>query len=127
MAAPDSMSTSAPASSEPSTSATPAGVTLGDPRLFRQECYVDGTWIASRSGPTGPVADPATGAIIGSVPRLTAAETRDAIDAAARAFPAWRRRTGKERAAVLRRWFDLVMANQEDLARLMTLEQGKPL
>jgi succinate-semialdehyde dehydrogenase/glutarate-semialdehyde dehydrogenase len=74
-----------------------------------------------------PVDNPATGAVIGTVPRLSAVETRAAIDAAALAFPAWRRKTGKERAQILRRWFDLLIANQEDLARLMTSEQGKPL
>ncbi len=73
------------------------------------------------------VDNPATGEIIGTVPRLGRAETRAAIDAAARAFPAWRRKTAKERAIVLRRWFDLMIANQEDLAQLMTAEQGKPL
>jgi succinate-semialdehyde dehydrogenase/glutarate-semialdehyde dehydrogenase len=104
-----------------------AGVTLSDPRLFREACYVDGAWIAARSGATIPVDNPASGVVIGTVPRLTGIETRDAIAAAARAFPAWRRTTAKERAAVLRRWFDLLMANQEDLARLMTIEQGKPL
>jgi len=70
---------------------------------------------------------PATGRIIGTVPKLSGAETRQAIEAANRAFPAWSKRTAKERAAVLRRWFDLMMENHDDLARLMTLEQGKPL
>ncbi|PYQ72938.1 MAG: NADP-dependent succinate-semialdehyde dehydrogenase I [Acidobacteria bacterium] len=99
---------------------------LQDPRLFRQACYVDGGWIES-SAHGIDVDNPATGEVIGTVPRLGRAETRQAIDAAARAFPAWRRKTGKERAQVMRRWFDLMMANQEDLARLMTTEQGKPL
>jgi len=105
---------------------TTVGIQLQDPRLFRQACYVDGGWIESRAhGIDGD--NPATGEVIGTVPRLGRAETRQAIDAAARAFPAWRRKTGKERAQVMRRWFDLMMANQEDLARLMTTEQGKPL
>src|SRR5262249_29474332 len=73
------------------------------------------------------VDNPATGETLGVVPKLGRDETRRAIDAAARAFPAWRRKTAKERAAVLRRWFDLMMANQEDLAKLMTLEQGKAM
>ena len=73
------------------------------------------------------VDNPATGEIIGSVPRLGRAETRRAIDAAALAFPAWRKKPAKERAAIMRRWFDLMMANLEDLALLMTTEQGKPL
>src|SRR5262245_14830002 len=111
-----------------------SGVNLTDSKLFRQACYVDGAWIdgAPSSGAQGlaeriAVDDPATGEVIGTVPKLGRVETRQAIDAAARAFPLWRRKTAKERAAVLRRWFELMMANQEDLARLMTIEQGKPL
>src|SRR5213082_2101937 len=105
---------------------TTVGIQLQDPRLFRQACYVDGGWIES-SAHGIDVDNPATGEVIGTVPRLGRAETRQAIDAAARAFPGWRRKTAKERAVVLRRWFDLMMANQEDLAQLMTAEQGKPL
>ena len=105
---------------------TTVGIQLQDPRLFRQACYVDGGWIES-SAHGIDVDNPATGEVIGTVPRLGRAETRQAIDAAARAFPAWRRKTGKERAQVMRRRFDLMMANQDDLARLMTTEQGKPL
>ncbi len=100
---------------------------LKDARLFREACYVDGQWIQADSGGTLGVDNPATGEIIGRIPKLGGAETRRAIEAANRAFPAWSKKTAKERAAVLRRWFDLMMANQEDLARLMTLEQGKPL
>jgi succinate-semialdehyde dehydrogenase/glutarate-semialdehyde dehydrogenase len=102
-------------------------VDLKDARLFREACYVDGKWIQAGSGQTINVDNPATKEIIGKVPKLGGAETRHAIDAAHRAFPAWSKKTAKERATVLRRWFDLMMANQEDLARLMTLEQGKPL
>ncbi len=98
---------------------------LVDPKLFREACYVDGDWVSSES--VISVDDPSTGSTIGSVPRLGVAETRLAIDAAARALPAWRAKTAKERATVLRRWFDLMIANQDDLARLMTTEQGKPL
>src|SRR5688572_18302912 len=108
-------------------STAPTRVRLTDQRLFREACYIDGAWVGARSGATITVDDPATGAVIGTVPRLGAAETREAIDAAARAFPAWRSKTAKERAAVLRRWFELVLDHQEDLARLMTMEQGKPL
>ncbi len=104
-----------------------AAAELKDARLFREACYVDGQWIQANSGGTVGVDNPATGEIIGRIPKLSAVETRHAIEAANRAFPAWSRKTAKERAAVLRRWFDLMMANQEDLARLMTLEQGKPL
>src|SRR5687768_1250530 len=106
---------------------THAGVGLKDSKLFRQACYVDGAWVSARSGAIITVDNPANGESIGVVPKLGAAETRTAIEAAARAFPAWRKKTAKERAAVMRRWFDLMMANQEDLARLMTIEQGKPL
>src|SRR5256885_5226135 len=102
-----------------------SSVQLRDSNLFRQACYVDGAWVTGRA--TIDVDNPATGEIIGTVPRLGAAETRAAIDAAARAFPAWRKKTAKERAAVMRKWFDLVMTNQDDLAALMTAEQGKPL
>src|SRR5882757_2568478 len=100
---------------------------LKDKKLFREACYVDGAWIQAKSGGAVQVDNPATGEIIGSVPKLGAAETRGAIEAADRAFSLWSKKTGKERAVVLRRWFDLMMQNQEDLARLMTLEQGKPL
>src|SRR3989440_10773997 len=100
---------------------------LKDKKLFREACYVDGAWIQAKSSAAVQVDNPATGEIIGSVPKLGAAETRGAIEAADRAFSSWSKKTGKERAGVLRRWFDLMMQNQEDLARLMTLEQGKPL
>jgi succinate-semialdehyde dehydrogenase/glutarate-semialdehyde dehydrogenase len=103
------------------------GITLQDRELFRQACYIDGVWVGAASGAEIKVDNPATGEIIGTVPHMGTTEVRQAIDAAARAFPAWRKRTAKERAATLRRWFDLMMSNQEDLARLMTLEQGKPL
>jgi succinate-semialdehyde dehydrogenase/glutarate-semialdehyde dehydrogenase len=79
------------------------------------------------SGATINVDNPATGEIIGTVPKLGAAETRQAIEAADRAMPAWRKKTAKERAAVMRRWYELMLQHQEDLARLMTIEQGKPL
>jgi succinate-semialdehyde dehydrogenase/glutarate-semialdehyde dehydrogenase len=95
--------------------------------LFREACYIDGRWVAGDPGRTIQVDDPATGEVIGTVPRLGPAETKQAIDAAAAAFPEWRARTAKERSVVLRRWFELIMSNQDDLATLMTLEQGKPL
>src|SRR5215470_4960353 len=104
---------------------TTPGVTLTDPRLFRQACYIDGAWIDSHA--TIEVDNPATGEVVGTVPKLGRDHTRAAIDAAARAFPAWRAKTAKERAGIMRRWFDLMMANQDDLAKLMTTEQGKPL
>src|ERR1700676_3814222 len=109
------------------TTASSSNLGLADPRLFREACYVNGQWIQSASGATLSVDNPATSEILGKVPKLSAAETRQAIEAAHRAFPAWSKQPAKERAAALRRWFDLVIAHQEDLARLMTLEQGKPL
>jgi succinate-semialdehyde dehydrogenase/glutarate-semialdehyde dehydrogenase len=109
------------------TSSTMTGVSLTDPKLFRQSCYVDGAWVNARGGATISVDNPATGDIVGTVPKFGAAETRDAIEAANRAFPAWRAKTAKERAAALRKWFELMIANTEDLAKLMTTEQGKPL
>ena len=95
--------------------------------LLLQQAYVDGRWIDADSGETFPVVDPATGDRIAAVPRLGAAETRRAIEAAQRALPAWRGRTAKERAALLRRLADLMLERQEELASLLTLEQGKPL
>jgi succinate-semialdehyde dehydrogenase / glutarate-semialdehyde dehydrogenase len=106
---------------------TTTGVTLTDEKLFRQACYIDGAWVTARSKATINVDNPATGEVVGSVPKLGAAETREAIDAADRALPAWRKKTAKERAVVLRKWFDLMMQHQDDLAKLMTVEQGKPL
>ena len=100
---------------------------LKDPTLFRQQCYIDGKWLDADSGKTIAVTNPATGAMLGNVPNMGAAETRRAITAANAAFPAWRAKTAKDRASILRKWFDLMMANQEDLAILMTMEQGKPL
>jgi succinate-semialdehyde dehydrogenase/glutarate-semialdehyde dehydrogenase len=100
---------------------------LKDPGLFREACFVNGRWVAAESGGTIPVDNPATGEILGAVPSLGAIETRAAIDAAAAAWPAWRARTAKERSTILRRWYDLMMSCQDDLATLMTLEQGKPL
>ena len=100
---------------------------LNDDRLFRQQCYIDGAWVDADSGATFPVNNPATGEVLGTVPKLGAAETARAIAAAERAWPAWRAKTAKERSNILRAWFNLILENQEDLAVLMTLEQGKPL
>jgi succinate-semialdehyde dehydrogenase/glutarate-semialdehyde dehydrogenase len=100
---------------------------LKDPSLFRQQAYLNGAWVDADGGATINVDNPATGDILGTVPKMGAAETRRAIDAAEAALPAWRAKTAKERAQILRRWFELMMANQEDLAILMTAEQGKPL
>ena len=98
---------------------------LKDPKLFRTECYVDGSWVGTSQKIN--VVNPANGSVLGTVPKLGAEETRRAIEAAERAWPAWRAKTAKERAVILRKWFDLMMANQEDLAQILTAEQGKPL
>jgi succinate-semialdehyde dehydrogenase/glutarate-semialdehyde dehydrogenase len=100
---------------------------LKDPTLLRQQCYIDGQWLDARSGGTKPVTNPANGEVLGTVPYMGAEETRAAIDAAAAAFPAWAARAAKDRATLLRRWYDLMLANADDLATLMTAEQGKPL
>ena len=102
-------------------------VSLKDKRLFRQQCYIDGAWRDADDGKTIDVKNPATGEKLGTVPKMGADETRRAIVAANAAFPAWRAKTARERSTVLRRLYDLMMENQEDLAVLMTLEQGKPL
>ncbi|BGE66919.1 TPA: NADP-dependent succinate-semialdehyde dehydrogenase [Pseudomonas aeruginosa] len=100
---------------------------LKDSSLFRQQAYIDGTWLDADSGQTIKVNNPATGETIGSVPKMGTTETRRAIEAAERALPAWRALTAKERASKLRRWFEMMIEHQDDLARLMTIEQGKPL
>jgi succinate-semialdehyde dehydrogenase/glutarate-semialdehyde dehydrogenase len=100
---------------------------LKDPTLLRELCFIDGGWSAADNGAILDVTNPATSEKLGSIPNMGAAETRRAIAAAAAALPAWRARTAKERAVIMRRWFDLMTENQEDLATLMTAEQGKPL
>ncbi len=102
-------------------------LTLKDPTLLKQRCYINGSWRDAVSEETIDVTNPATGGVIGTIPRMGTTETRQAIEAAEAAFPGWRARTARERAIILRRWFELIMANQEDLAVLMTTEQGKPL
>jgi succinate-semialdehyde dehydrogenase/glutarate-semialdehyde dehydrogenase len=100
---------------------------LNDPSLLRHQAYLDGRWHDADDGTTILVRNPATGASIGTVPRMGATETRRAILAAKAAWPAWRKKTAIERAAVLRRWHGLMLANVDDLALIMTSEQGKPL
>jgi succinate-semialdehyde dehydrogenase / glutarate-semialdehyde dehydrogenase len=102
-------------------------VTLNDQALFREACYIDGQWVTAGNGATIAVDNPATGRVVANVPRLGAGDTRQAIEAADRAWPAWRALTAKQRGAVLRRWYELMVQHQDDLARLMTIEQGKPL
>ena len=100
---------------------------LKDQGLFHTKCYIDGDWADADSGETVEVTNPANGDVLGAVPRMGAAETRRAIEAADAAWPAWRARTGKERGAILRGWYDLMLEHLDDLGMIMTLEQGKPL
>ena len=102
-------------------------LTLGDRSLFRQQCYVNGGWNDARNGDVIEVDNPATGEIVGTVPAFGREETRAAIEAADAAWIGWRSRPAKDRARLMRRWFELMMAYQDDLAVLMTVEQGKPL
>jgi succinate-semialdehyde dehydrogenase / glutarate-semialdehyde dehydrogenase len=111
--APDTRETAAPA--------------LKDPALLRHQCYVDGQWIDADDRAVAVVSDPATGRTIGTRPVLRAAETRRAIEAANAAWPAWKKKTAKERSAILRKWYELIVAHQDDLALILTTEQGKPL
>ena len=104
-----------------------ASLDLKDPKLFREACYINGKWVGADSNQTIDVTNPASGELLGTIPKMGADETRAAIEAANAAYPAWRAKTAKERASILRKWFDLMMENQEDLARMMTAEQGKPL
>lgn len=100
---------------------------LKNPSLLRQQCYINGQWCDAESKETVAIANPATGAVIASVPVMGQVETQAAIKAAEAALPAWRALTAKERGAKLRRWFELLNENSDDLALLMTTEQGKPL
>ena len=103
-----------------------APLPLKDPSLFRQANCIDGKWVQADSGRTIQVRNPATGELVGEVPAIGAAETRRAIEAAHRAQPAWRAMLAKDRATILRRLFDLMLENADDLATIMTAEQGKP-
>jgi succinate-semialdehyde dehydrogenase/glutarate-semialdehyde dehydrogenase len=102
-------------------------LSLNDMELIRQQAYIAGRWCEADSGKRFQVTNPATGEVLAEVPDMGAAETRRAIDAAKVAWPDWRRKSAKDRAGILRKWYDLMMANLEDLARIMTAEQGKPL
>ncbi|WP_291296483.1 NAD-dependent succinate-semialdehyde dehydrogenase [Elioraea sp.] len=104
-----------------------APLPLKDPSLFRQACLVNGKWVEADNGRGTPVRNPATGEVIGEVPAFGRAETKRAIEAAAAAYPAWRAMLAKDRSAILRKLFDLMIANADDLALIMTTEQGKPL
>ncbi|WP_277184752.1 NAD-dependent succinate-semialdehyde dehydrogenase [Caballeronia sp. BR00000012568055] len=100
---------------------------LKDASLLRFDAFIDGEWQQADNAATFDVLDPSNGESLGRVPMMGASETRRAIDAANAAWPAWRSKTAKERAAIMRRWYDLMMANADDLARILTAEQGKPL
>jgi succinate-semialdehyde dehydrogenase/glutarate-semialdehyde dehydrogenase len=102
-------------------------LSLNDSELFRQQAYIDGHWCEAENGKSFPVTNPATGEVLAHVPEMGTAETRRAIAAAKTAWPGWRRKTAKDRAVLLRKWYDLMIANLEDLAKIMTIEQGKPL
>ena len=104
-----------------------AALSLKDPKLFRDRAYLDGAWVEADSRKRIDVDNPADGSVLGSVPDMGAAETKRAIDAANAALPAWRALPAKERSKILRKWYDLIMANADDLALLLTTEQGKPL
>src|ERR1035437_8695244 len=97
---------------------------LKDPSLLREHCYIDGAWVGT---PVHPVNNPASGAELAKVPQMTSADTTQAVEAAERAFPAWAKLTAKQRSNILRKWFELIIANREDLALILTSEQGKPL
>ncbi|MEE8548781.1 MAG: NAD-dependent succinate-semialdehyde dehydrogenase, partial [Alphaproteobacteria bacterium] len=100
---------------------------LKDKRLFRQQCYIDGAWADAASGETIEVNNPSDDTIVGTMPKMGRGETAGAIEAANAAYPGWRAKTAKERAAILRKWHDLMLENSDDLAAIMTTEQGKPI
>ncbi|RKZ83059.1 MAG: succinate-semialdehyde dehydrogenase (NADP(+)), partial [Candidatus Parabeggiatoa sp. nov. 1] len=100
---------------------------LTNPRLFHQQAYINGYWVDAHQQAVLDVTNPADQTVLGLVPNMGEAETREAIAAAQAAWPEWRSKTAKQRAAIMRQWFDLIMANQQDLAVLITAEQGKPL
>jgi len=100
---------------------------LKDPSLFKEEAFIDNQWVKSSTGASFPINNPATGEIIAQVANLGATDAEKAIAAADQALPQWKNLTGKERAGIMRKWFDLILQNKDDLAILMTLEQGKPL
>ena len=97
---------------------------LKDPSLLREQCYIDGAWVGT---PSTPVTNPVNSVELAKVPKMSTAEATQAVEAAERAFPAWAKLTAKQRSNILRKWFDLIVANREDLALILTSEQGKPL
>src|SRR6201987_5301788 len=97
---------------------------LKDPSLLREHCYIDGAWVGT---PSRPVTNPVNGVELAKIPVMSTAETTQAVEAAERAFPAWAKLTAKQRSNIMRKWFDLIIANREDLALILTSEQAKPL
>src|SRR5260370_24497049 len=113
------------AAARPSHPSAPSlGDGLKDPSLLRDHCYIDGAWVGT---PSRPVTNPVNGAELAKVPVMSTAEATQAVQAAERAFPAWAKLTAKQRSNILRKWFDLIIASREDLALILTSEQGKPL
>jgi len=104
-----------------------ASLQLDHPGLLREQCYIDGAWVDAPDGAAFDVTNPADGAVVARVPEMGVAGARQAIEAAHTAWPDWRSKTAKERAVLLRRWFDLMVQHKDDLAKIMTAEQGKPL
>ncbi|MRN37397.1 NAD-dependent succinate-semialdehyde dehydrogenase [Neisseria sp. N95_16] len=100
---------------------------LNDPHLLKNLCYINGQWLPAKSGQTILITNPANGKIVGEVPDMGEQEAREAVDAAYAALPEWSAQTAQERSRILRRWFDLMMEHQDDLAMILTMEQGKPL
>ncbi len=100
---------------------------LNDPHLLKNLCYINGQWLPAKSGKTIPVTNPANGETLGEVPDMGEQEACEAVDAAYAALPEWSAQTAQERSRILRRWFDLMMEHQDDLAMILTMEQGKPL
>ena len=110
-----------------STSETVKSIGMKDASLFRQQVYINGKWSDADNGEINEITNPSNGLVLGTVPNCGADEAKRAIEAANTAWPDWSSKTAKERAVILRRWYELMMENQEDLARIMTAEQGKPL
>lgn len=99
---------------------------LSDKTLFKEQCYINGKWVNAQSGKTFEVHDPATGKVIGTMPEMDKHDTNDAIKAASDALVSYRKTTARQRAEILRKWYNLMVENSEDLARLITWENGKP-
>src|SRR3977135_3785858 len=118
------MTPTAAAARAPQSSAPSLRDRLKDPSLLREQCYIDGVWTGT---PAKPVTNPVNGVELAKVPVMSTAEATQAVEAAERAFPAWAKLTAKQRSNILRKWFDLIIANREDLALILTSEQGKPL